>query len=963
MNQSEKNNFSAGERAEIISQAVAAMGRVRDRDQLWPELGQLLAPRMSDQGLMVHLWLADTGQYATFGIVEPSWDREPPPSHWLEKIMRGGPDSQEYEIPGQGAVLRAGWPLIVDDQYFGVLELRARGAGLREAGVWDLMSLLAAGITLFLQSLMSKPRDSSSILEKLLDSLPEGLALFDGQGRMIYNNPAARALFEAGADSAQGLRTDGESIRWLSTAVRNSLKGSGAESQASLLLASGYYQVQVHPLALRSPEDGAIVLFRDLGKENIAKFRELTTAINNLSDIELFVQSLLKEIQVIVNFHGAMLLTREKGEHFRLLATLGLPRSEQISDQELMISSGIIQTAVAESRAMVLSGQAGQLAADLGSPQLASLVTEAVSLVVSPLSGQGEVSGLVVLTRHSGAEFRPQEVSVIEELSAMLVRTVEHIRSLVSISHRTQLRDKLYEIGFAAGSVLQVGSLLSLMIRTIAKEMRADEMGIYFYDEVAGAWSGKSILAKDAGSGFLSMIRNTGIGLEPERLAEIREITAEVIARGLPEIVPDLASDPRYVPPSPQSKLRSGIWLPLKVKDRAIGALSALSMKPAFFTQEDMTVLTEVAPLVTFALRSAMLYEEIRREGSRVGAIINSMPEGLLMVDLDLKVIMSNQSLERQWKLDSPVKPGADLVREVVPKFVEKLVHPKALLDFYQNCATARTEMVGPVEVELKGRRFLKIISFPVEQPERAHGGLVILHQDITEQRNLEELRQEFVGMLSHDLRNPLSAVIATLDLALDGSLGPLNNDQRQFLNNAMNDSRRMLEMLNDFLDGYKYEAVELKLDRAEFDLGQMLQRAMEDFSPLASEKQITLTLEEPGIHMVVADEGKLNRVVSNLLSNAIKFTPRGGRVTLRLKEYPKYTEVSVTDTGEGIPEDERDRIFEKFYQVEKRRLGRKAGTGLGLPLCKKVVEAHGGSIWVESTLGQGSRFVFTIPK
>jgi len=271
--------------------------------------------------------------------------------------------------------------------------------------------------------------------------------------------------------------------------------------------------------------------------------------------------------------------------------------------------------------------------------------------------------------------------------------------------------------------------------------------------------------------------------------------------------------------------------------------------------------------------------------------------------------------------------------------------------------------VVGPVEVELKGRRFLKIISFPVEQPERPHAGLVILHQDITEQRNLEELRQEFVGMLSHDLRNPLSAVIATLDLALDGSLGPLNNDQRQFLGNAMNDSRRMLEMLNDFLDGYKYDAVELKLEKTEFDISHLVARAIEDFSPLASERQIDLRQEDPAVCMVLADEGKINRVVANLISNAVKFTPRGGKVVLRVAQRPRSTEVSVSDTGEGIPEEERDKIFEKFYQVEKRRLGRKAGTGLGLPLCKKVVDAHGGNIWVESVHGQGSRFYFTIPR
>jgi signal transduction histidine kinase len=591
------------------------------------------------------------------------------------------------------------------------------------------------------------------------------------------------------------------------------------------------------------------------------------------------------------------------------------------------------------------------------------MLEEARSLVVSPLAKHGNISGLVVLARNGGSEFLTDQLPVIDELCGLLYRTVEHIKSLVNVRRRNQLRDKLYEIGFAAGSVLQVGSLLSLMIRTIAKEIHAEEMGIYFYDEVAERWSGKSIMARDQDGGFLGMVKSAGIRLEPERLAEIKEVTAEVIARGAPEIIPNLAEDPRYVPPSSAARLRSGIWIPLKAKDKSIGALAALSAKPHYFGHEDQALLQEIAPLVTFALRSAMLYEEIRREGSRVGAIINSMPEGLLMLDLDFKVIMSNQSYEQQWKLDGQVRPGADLVRDIVPQMVERLTDPKPLLDFYQSCATAQSGTVGPVEVELKGRRFLKIISFPVEQTDRPHAGLVILHQDITEQRNLEELRQEFVGMLSHDLRNPLSAVIATLDLALDGSLGPLNSDQRQFLGNAMSDSRRMLEMLNDFLDGYKYEAVELKLDKAEFDLGQLVARTMEEFSPLASERQIELVHEDPAVHMVRADEGKLIRVVSNLISNAVKFTPRGGRVTLRVAPRPKSYEVSVADTGEGIPPEDLERIFEKFYQVEKRRLGRKAGTGLGLPLCKKVVEAHGGSIWVESVHGQGSRFTFTIPR
>ncbi|MRR10246.1 HAMP domain-containing histidine kinase, partial [bacterium] len=251
----------------------------------------------------------------------------------------------------------------------------------------------------------------------------------------------------------------------------------------------------------------------------------------------------------------------------------------------------------------------------------------------------------------------------------------------------------------------------------------------------------------------------------------------------------------------------------------------------------------------------------------------------------------------------------------------------------------------------------------PVEDTERPAAGSVLLCQDITIEQQAAKLREEFVGMLSHDLRNPLAAIIATLELALDGSLGDLNDNQQQFLTNAMNDSRRMLGMLNDLLDGYKYEAVQLKLEKAPFDITQVIATLVAEFSSLARERDIELLQDTPIGLTVTADEGKINRVVSNLLSNALKFTPKRGRIVVTAAEKPKLIEISVADNGEGIPPEDQEKVFEKFYQVKKRKLGRKTGTGLGLPLCRQLVEAHGGKIWAESQYGKGSKFIFTLPK
>jgi signal transduction histidine kinase len=371
----------------------------------------------------------------------------------------------------------------------------------------------------------------------------------------------------------------------------------------------------------------------------------------------------------------------------------------------------------------------------------------------------------------------------------------------------------------------------------------------------------------------------------------------------------------------------------------------------------------EITPLITFALRSAMLYEEIRREGSRLGSIINSMPEGLLMVDKDFKVIISNESYEKLWGLGIKVRPGMEFHKAILPFLGEQLRDQKPLLEFLQQCAGNSVLRLESVEMELNSGLFLKITSFPVDDAEGPGNGLVLLHQDVTVEHQIAETRQEFVGMLSHDMRNPLSAIIATLELSLDGSLGDLNDNQRQFLGSANNDSRRMLEMLNDLLDGYKYEAVELKLEKTQFDVTQLISKLVSDFSPLAKERQIEMFQETPLSLAVTADEGKLTRVISNLLSNAIKFTPKEGRIVVSAAAQKQSIQVSIQDTGEGIAPDELEKVFQKFYQVEKRRLGRKTGTGLGLPLCRKLVDAHGGRIWVESQPGKGSKFIFTLPK
>ncbi|MCE5237200.1 response regulator [bacterium] len=228
--------------------------------------------------------------------------------------------------------------------------------------------------------------------------------------------------------------------------------------------------------------------------------------------------------------------------------------------------------------------------------------------------------------------------------------------------------------------------------------------------------------------------------------------------------------------------------------------------------------------------------------------------------------------------------------------------------------------------------------------------------------RELESLRDSLTGMIVHDLRTPLASIMAALQTM--GSMGELDDLQQEMLAMSIGGCGTLLGMINDLLDISKMETGSLELERAELDPAGLAERCVKQVGTLARKKGLDLRLEvEQPVPALAADEDKLRRTLVNLLGNSIKFTPQGG-VTLSVRHDAADGTVcfAVCDTGEGIPRDAFERIFEKFGQVETRQAGRKMSTGLGLTFCKMVAEAHGGRIWVESELGVGSVFSLAIP-
>ena len=239
---------------------------------------------------------------------------------------------------------------------------------------------------------------------------------------------------------------------------------------------------------------------------------------------------------------------------------------------------------------------------------------------------------------------------------------------------------------------------------------------------------------------------------------------------------------------------------------------------------------------------------------------------------------------------------------------------------------------------------------------------LAVANERLTE---LDSLKSDFVSNVSHELRTPLTAIKGAVDLVLREVAGPLTEKQIHYLTRVRSNTQHLAGLINDLLDLSKIESGRIEVRSSRVPLSSLVHEVVETLRPVAAEKVIALeaTIGEPFI-LVWADRSKINQVLTNLIGNAIKFTPAPGTVTVSASGKSKETvQVSVSDTGPGVPADEKEKIFDKFYQISELGAAKPKGTGLGLAICKALVELHGGRIWVESEPSHGSTFYFTLPR
>jgi len=376
----------------------------------------------------------------------------------------------------------------------------------------------------------------------------------------------------------------------------------------------------------------------------------------------------------------------------------------------------------------------------------------------------------------------------------------------------------------------------------------------------------------------------------------------------------------------------------------------------------------------------------------RFRELLEAAPDAILEVDSDGRIVLLNAVAEKVFGYTRAELLGQPM-ELLIPSDLRSRheqhrsayrFHPTTRpmgsgLDLY---AQRKDGSRFPVEISLSplksedGFRVSAIIR-DVTERKQAEQRIQALNESFTrelstanqqlELRNREveranRLKSEFLASMSHELRTPLHTIIGFSELLAEELEGPLNEKQKRFMSHIHQDSLHLLELINEVLDLSKIEAGRLELRLETFDLIAAVDEALSSAKALGAQKSIAIESHVPGGISLYGDRLRVKEILYNLLSNAVKFTPDGGKIRLEATLEPASITISIIDTGIGIAPDKHESVFNKFYQVGSTTKGVREGTGLGLAITKRLVEQHGGKIWVESEPGKGSRFSFTLP-
>ncbi|PDW02962.1 GAF domain-containing protein [Candidatus Viridilinea mediisalina] len=555
----------------------------------------------------------------------------------------------------------------------------------------------------------------------------------------------------------------------------------------------------------------------------------------------------------------------------------------------------------------------------------------------------------------------------------VLERTAEVEHANRQLSQEKDRLEAVHAITLELTTQLDLGVILRQALEMISDNLAVTRGSIMLRDTQDGALFCRAVLdgRGQARSANIPMIFGNGEGL-----------AGWVMERQESVNIADVLDDERWVQaPGRADEVRAVAAVPLKTTDEALGVLVLSSTTPGYFSDSQMNLLGTIASVIAAAVANAQLYsfindlagtnasllEEQREESSKSAAVLRSVSEGVIVLDTSEQITLFNPAAEQVLEISSEMVVGHTLsIFETLGSDVEAAQRYRAIYDGLANGLkqVRQNQQIYTTHIDLEHPA--QVIAINLATVAGPHGqtyGNVAVLRDITREIEADHAKRQFISDVSHELRTPLTSVKGYVDVLLLGGGQGLSQDQVSYLQIIKNNTNRLRDLIEDILEFSRPDSKK-KLVIAPVEIPGLIHEVAQALHLEAERKQMNVSIDVPEhLPAVMADQRRINQVLTNLFSNAVKYTFEGGNIYVRAFLNPgNMLQVEVEDNGVGMTAEQRKKLFRPFYRADNPLRDIAGGTGLGLAIAKQIVEQHGGEMWVQSEHGKGSIFSFILP-
>lgn len=630
-------------------------------------------------------------------------------------------------------------------------------------------------------------------------------------------------------------------------------------------------------------------------------------------------------------------------------------------------------------------------------------------LMLVPLVRHSDVLGLMTMGQvEESLTLNEAELRLAQELAEKTAVAIEHTNLYGQAKRRIDELSTFHEIVLKLNSPLKLNAVLDAITESALKLIDATNLHIYLYDQKTKEFTEGSALWRSG--------RRTAAVKKPR--AKGKGLTSSVVRLGQPVVINDAPNHPYFQ--SEQARawgIHAIAGFPLKYGDEVLGAFTATYLKPHVFSDDELLLLNLLAEQAAVAVRNAGLFSDSQRRLRDMSALVDMAKQ--VTGDLNLTSVLQttvqtlrglmaaractitllsgenedelilraadgvnlkflNTKMEINDTISGKVLKSAQFVyvedASIEPNFLffdetvrSLLVVPLIIRDrvigtlsvdsdrpnaFTQSDIQLITIAAAQVSVAIANARLFEEVEARADELKIAYDVL----------KESDRLKDELVQNVSHELRTPLTFVKGYVDLLLDGEMGLMNDEQHDALTIIADKTNDITRIIDDIITLQKINSGNLKLEETE--MAAFLETAVSSHQMIASQKGLSINFQlPPHKGVVIIDRGRINQVLDNLIGNAMKFSPDGGTISVTMSEDNDMITVAVRDEGIGISPEKHKKIFERFYQIDGSASRRFGGTGIGLAIVRRIIDAHHGKIWVESEVQKGSAFTFQLPK